>query len=69
MDKVIEGLYFPQSESEGYPYFALCDTSLIVQQHYPLDDMKAIREMVTYTAMFLPLKPRKRVVFKRETEK
>ncbi len=69
MDRVVDQLYFPESNNEGYPYFALCDTSQIVQKHYPINDMEAIREMVTYTAMFLPLKPRKKVVFKRETEK
>lgn len=69
MDKVIDHLYFPSSSSDSYPYFALSDTSQTVQNHYSIEDMDAIREMVTHTAMFLPLKPRKRVVFKRETEK
>lgn len=69
MSAVIDQLYFPAETAEGYPYFALCDTSLTVQNHYDIKDDMAIREMVTHTAMFLPLKPRKRVMFKRETEK
>jgi hypothetical protein len=69
MDQVIDQLYFPEKTSEGYPFFALCDTSLIVQNHYAINDMDAIREMVTHTAMFLPQKPRRKVVFERETEK
>jgi hypothetical protein len=69
MGQVIDQLYFPETDAEGYPFFALCDTSRIVQNHYSIDDMAAIREMVTFTAMFLPQKPRKKVVFEREIEK
>lgn len=67
MEQVIERLYLP--ENKGRAHFALCDTSLTVQNHYLLKDEAAVKEMVTHTAMFLPQKQRRKVKFKRETEK
>ncbi len=68
-DQIMSKLYFPESELPGNPFFALCDTNQVVQNHYSIKNEEDIRAMVTHTAMFLPLKPRKRVEFRRETEK
>ncbi len=64
-----EQLYLPENGQPRLSYFALCDTSQVVRNHYTVMEEAAIREMVAHTAMFLPPKPRKRVMFKRETEK
>ncbi len=69
LEQAAEQLYLPENGQPQLSYFALCDTTQMVRNHYSISTEDAIKEMVTHTAMFLPLKPRKRVMFKRETEK
>lgn len=62
-------LYFPELDLENANYFALADTSMMVKNHYTVLEEESIRELVTHAAMFMPRNPKRKIIFKRETEK
>lgn len=66
---VAEQLYFPELDYNNSVYFALADTSKTVKNHYKITNEQSVRDMITHTAMFLPRQPRRKIIFKRETEK
>lgn len=69
VESIAKQLYFPELDLKNSIYFALADTSKTVKNHYVITDEESVRELVVHTAMFMPKSPRRRVIFKRETEK
>lgn len=62
-------LYLPESDFSNSPYFVLADSSSMVKNHYQVTDEASVQELVMHSAMFMPRKPKRKIIFKRETEK
>ncbi|MEL7124136.1 MAG: hypothetical protein AAFO07_32170 [Bacteroidota bacterium] len=51
------------------PYFAFIDSEGVLRKYYNANEQEEMVELVTHTAMLMPRKPRRRIQFKRESEK